>query len=364
MATQCTGTVTFRLPALNANRYAAQVGAPISSWGTRNGSGVNCGQTSGDLIGWHLGELSMTMPARVRTYTESGVVYDVFPTNIAGIGYVVGYRRYGAGSAAPSIPCDGAWRPLLAGPAPEASLPFMPREPCTVMGTRQNAMGGGVQTGGSTRMINFMYTVRVRFIRTGADLGSGSIDAASFGSVCYHEYLNENSLAQGRPPFNLAQGTCMGAPASTGGTVPAPVAPTCQITGGLNRTIRMDAASLGSYRGVGSTAVPTPFQIRMSCRNTTRLTYRFDGQTEYLPSVLRNLGASQPSGGAAAQGIGVQLLDAANNPVNIGTTYPVTGNVNMPLTLGFILRYMFIAEARQLRAGDVTVRTTITVNYE
>lgn len=367
MATQCTGTVTFRLPALNANPYASAVGRPVSPWGTHNGSGVNCGQTGADLNGWHIGELSMTLPARVQTYTESGVVYDVFPTNLAGIGFVVGYRRYGAGSSSPTIPCDAVWRPLLAGPAPQATLPVRAREPCTVMGSRQNVMAGGTQSGGNARMINFTYTARVRFIRTGAVLESGSIDPVTFGSVCYHEYLNENSLAQGRTPFNLIQGSCLGAPGSIGGTVPAPAAPTCQIVGGLDRTIRMDAAWFGFYRGVGSTAVPTPFEIGISCRNTTRLTYRFEGQTDYLPSVLRNLGDSRPpdqGGGVAAQGIGVQLVDTASNPVNIGTTYAVTGNINAPLTLRFILRYMFIADARQMRAGDVTVRTTITVSYE
>ena len=366
-ATQCTGSVTFRLPALNVSPYASEIGTPVSAWGTRSGSGVNCSETNTDLRGGHIGELSLALPSRVGTYTEGGVAYDVFPTNIAGIGFVIGYQRRGGASATASGHCGGAWMPMLAGPAPQASMPVMTGEPCAVMRGRQNLLAAGKQRGGSFQMINFSYTVRVRFIRTAARIGSGSINTGGFGTVCYREYLHMDSYGQGRPPFNRTQGHCSGTPFSDTGTVPVPAAPTCQFTNGLNRTITMATAWRNAYQGVGSTTTPTPFRLDVSCRHATRLTYRFDGQTVYLPSVLRNLGVSLPANqslGVAAQGIGVQLMDAANNPVNMGTVYPVLGNINTPLTLHFALRYMFIAGPRQLRAGDVTVRATINVAYE
>ncbi len=368
MATRCMGVPAFPMPALNANLHAASIGTPISPWGTGNGAGVSCEERIPDYRGGHLGELYLDMPARVSTYTEDGVTHDVFPTNINGIGFVLGYQQRGAAGFNASGFCSQTWQATRAGAAPQAGVPLRINDPCSVINGRANVLSGGLGRGGAGALIHFSYSTRVRFIRTGSQIGAGSISAASLGHSCYREYTNDHDSSP-NPPFTLVQGHCNGASGSTGGAVTVPAAPTCTFTDGLNRNIRMNLATFNEYKGRGSTSVPTPLAFNVSCQNTTRLSYSFTGETESsLPSVLRNLGKNpnpSDSVGKAAQGIGVQLLNADSQPVNMGTTTAVTGNVNTPRPLRFTLRYYFLASKKQdLRAGDVTARVTINVNYE
>jgi type 1 fimbria pilin len=352
-ATMCTGLTTVTAPALDANLHAASVGAPVSAWSTKQGGGVVCGETASDRRGGHVGELYLSMDARVSTYAESGVTYDVFPTNVAGIGYVIGIQQ--RGSAGPNVTgtCSGTTYAALVGPAPAAPLPVYTNDPCTVIRGRANVVAGGSQVGGTGKNITFSYTLSLRFIKTASEIGSGAI-APDFGTSCYREYVSGSSSAN--PPFSATQGHCNGPVGTTGGGgVVVPAAATCAFPSGLDRNVPLPATPVASFSGVGSTAGAQNFSIDVNCDNTSRLQYGFRGTTEGLPSVLK------PAAGSTATGVGVQLLDAAGTPLAIGSDYDVSGDINAPVKLMFSARYYQTSST--VTPGPLTAVTSLTVTY-
>jgi type 1 fimbria pilin len=352
-ATLCTGLTTVNPPPLDANLYTAPVGSPVSAWGMRQGSGVSCGESLSDLRGGHVGELYLSMDARVSTYTESSVTYDVFPTNVTGIGYVIGFQQRGSAGPNASGTCSGTTYSAKAGPGPAAPLPVTTNDPCTVIRGRANALSGGSQVGGSSQNINFSYTLNLRFIKTASVIGSGAV-TPDFGTSCYREYVNGTTSAN--PPFNSIQGHCNGPIGSGGGEIIVPAAATCTFPSGLDRNVPLPATPVSSLSGVGSTAAAQNFSIDVSCDNTTQLQYTFRGTTDGIPSVLKL------AAGSTAAGVGVQLLNAAGTPVTIGTPYDVTGDVNAPVKLVFSVRYY--QTLTTITPGALSAVTSLTVTYQ
>jgi type 1 fimbria pilin len=353
-ATMCTGLVTATPPQLNADLYIAPVGAPVSAWGIRQGSGVLCGESSADRRGGHVGELYLSMDGRVSTYIESGVTYDVFPTNVDGLGYVIGFQQRGAAGPNATGTCSGTTYAAKAGAGPAAPLPVTTNDPCTVIRGRTNALAGGSQVGGTGKNIDFSYTLSLRFIKTATAIGSGAI-TPDFGTSCYREYVSAGGSAN--PPFSSTQGHCNGPIGNGGGGgVLVPAAATCAFPTGLDRNVLLPAKPVSSLSGVGSTSAAQNFSIDVDCDNTTRLQYTFRGMTDGQPSVLKL------AAGSTATGVGVQLLDAAGAPVVIGSAYDATGNLNAPLKLMFSARYY--QTLPKVTPGSLTAVTSLTVTYQ
>lgn len=359
---RCNGVLSYSLPRLNANMHAAAVGAPISPWAVKNGGGVSCHTTVFGYRAAHLGELFLSMPGRVATYAEDGVTYDVFPTNVTGIGFVLGYQPRGERSRNPGNFCTQTWRSARGGEGPGAPT-LRTNSPCEAIGTRDNVVSMG-QAGGM-EYINFSYSMRVRFIRTGATLGSGSISTASLGRSCYREFSNRG--ADLRPPLPYTQiSGCTGASGSDSGPVVVPAAATCTIaTAHLNRSIPLLPTRVRDFNGKGTTTVPTPVAFRVTCQNAARLSYSFTGEMAdaAYPSVLNN----RALGVRSATGIGIQILDADNNnaPVALGASRQVTGTINTTRDLNFVLRYFSLEDQPIfMKPGVVEAQATINLTFQ
>ncbi|SDC00559.1 Pilin (type 1 fimbria component protein) [Cupriavidus sp. YR651] len=362
---RCTSNPSFALPSLNANMFSAAIGTPISPWAEKHAGGVQCRVTVLAFRDAHLGMLYLNMPGSVATYRERGVTYDVFPTNVSGIGYVLGYQQRGGNSAAASGFCSPAWRPARAG-QPEIREDIRVPEPCRVFGRDSNVLSGGREIGQT--YINFSYSVRVRFIRIAGSLGSGSIQASSLGSSCYREYGNRG------PQFSFNQEVytsfgrdgCFASGISDSGPVRVPAAPTCTLaTAHRNRTIAMQETRVRDFTRKGDTTVPTPVAFRFTCQNATRLSYSFTGELAdaTIPSVLRN----RALGVRAATGIGIQLVDADNGdtPVTLNASTQVTGSVNTTRDLNFKLRYFSLEDRPiDMKPGVVEAQATITLTFQ
>jgi type 1 fimbria pilin len=335
--------------------YTAPVGSPVSAWGRAQGSNVRCGQFGSDKQSGHIGELYLSMAARVNTYTESGVVYDVFPTNVAGIGYAIGFQQRGSRSTTASGVCSATTYAAQAGVAPAAALPVTTNEPCTAIQGRSNAVSAGSANGGSGSDINFSYTVNIRFIKTASAIGSGTI-ARTFGDTCYREYLSASFNPV--PPFTTIQASsrCFNQIYANGSGTVVPAGPTCAFPSGLDRNVPLPDAPVLSLASAGGTGVTRNFSIDIDCDKATRLQYTFQGTTDGIPSVLKL------AAGSTAAGVGVQLLDAAGNPISIGTVYEVSGDVNAPVNLVFGVRYYKISTF--VTPGTLSAVTSLTVTYQ
>ncbi|WP_431483244.1 fimbrial protein [Pseudomonas solani] len=143
--------------------------------------------------------------------------------------------------------------------------------------------------------------------------------------------------------------------------LPVPVVVTqrgCQV---LNPSIEvpLPTANQHHFDGVGSSARPFAFDIKLKCDPDIKVSYQLDGLTA-AASVLKNV-----IGPNMAQGIGVQLLkgDGAT-PLALGvkTHHLNTGTAGGPSMISLIARYYQLEPT--VRPGQVLTAATLTLFYE
>lgn len=299
------------------------IGQPISSgWG---GSMVSPNFITGDdtcLIktGIALLMYSAGGSTPVSTYTEEGVTYSVFATNVPSIGIIIGIKALSATNY-----------------TPVTSLTLFPPNPVPSRG-----MGIAVYT---------------KFIVIGR-LTSGVYHIAEQPLI--RVYAN-GSEANSPTDFSelIFKATTI--------TI---TAKTCQMSGGTTRNVPLLPVGKSQFSGVGTSAgAGYNFSLTTICNSGVKLYATMtDGTDPANTGNILTMGS-----GASASGVGVQIL-RNDTPISFGPDSSASGNTNQwyigtagsmdnePFTIPLKARY--IQTAPTMVAGSVKARATVTFSYQ
>ncbi|CAN7539630.1 fimbrial protein [Aquipseudomonas alcaligenes] len=136
---------------------------------------------------------------------------------------------------------------------------------------------------------------------------------------------------------------------------------TCRL-GRKNIDVPLRTSYINSFKGVGSTSRPLPFEIPLACDPEIRVSYTITGLYDELNrSVLKST-----AGPGLARGIGVQVLKGYGDlaPIQLGhkmffgTSGPVGGNHSIPLVA------CYYQTENAVSAGQVNILAFFNLVYE
>ncbi|CAK9890425.1 Fimbria adhesin protein [Pseudomonas fluorescens] len=141
--------------------------------------------------------------------------------------------------------------------------------------------------------------------------------------------------------------------------------PTCAVNSGSQNI----AVALGShpqyfFNQINKTTTPVPFNIHLNCSgggSGGRLSINYSLRDTHSANNTSNILGLAP--GSQASGIGIQVLKADNNPINLhqpqhaGTIYTGTPSFTLPL------RARFIQTSSNVRAGTAQGQASFTMSY-
>lgn len=357
----CSGSWQVNVPNIDSATLAATpVGGFITPWAPsalHSSSSAGC---KGTLAGLYREASAnfyyLTAPAKVSQIVDGGVTYDVFATNLSGIGYVMGFTN----SCAP-----GVYQALKEGAPPAPVAPITAPSPCGAAPSfnvvdlgyyNSLVLGGGV-------VQPIQLNLQVRFVKLSATPATGAL-TGNLASLCLYTYGNgQDAVAL---PFDNAIPNTVGCGASL--TVGASVLPiTCDFgANGLNRTVTLPTVSASALNGATQTAGATPFSLYINCTNAVKVTYTFFDQLDPLNgvAVLTNPPGVFNTPTSTAGGVKVRLTDRTlGAPVTIGADRTVP-NPGGPNTLPFIAEYYRGGAAGTVTPGSVNAVAQIIVNYQ
>jgi major type 1 subunit fimbrin (pilin) len=130
--------------------------------------------------------------------------------------------------------------------------------------------------------------------------------------------------------------------------------------------VLLDTVPVTAFAGVGSTAGAKPFNIAVnSCPpglNTVR--YQLDAASG-IAVVDASRGVLGLDGAASASGVGVQVRDASNNPVPLGSMRATSGyNSSAGGSFTIPLKAMYYQVASSIRGGSVASQAVLTMSYQ
>ncbi|WP_027801153.1 hypothetical protein, partial [Paraburkholderia dilworthii] len=268
----------MNVPAIDSADVAvAPVGGFITPWYASSIHSIASAGCKGTLYMYRQAMANffyLTGPAASgATVTDNGVTYDVYPTSVPGIGYVLGFASY----------CTpGVYQAMKPGAPPAPAAPIIgngnacasPQTPS--FNVVDQAYFTSISAGGNTLQPTNV-NLQVRFVKTAASPGTGAI-TGNLASMCVYSYGNSSNLPTEPDPSNPAGGpyyfgnynpnvvAC-----GTSLTVGASVLPiTCDFgVGGLNRNITLPTIASSALTGVGSTAAGAQFSLNVTCLNAT-----------------------------------------------------------------------------------------------
>lgn len=250
---------------------------------------------------------------------------SVYQTNIRGIG--IRLSRLGAGGSVGDVRYPH-------------SLPI------------SGGLGGTSYTLAGSRFV-------VEIIKTESSTGSGALTSGTYSSYRLSSNRN-NPMLDSR----------------ISGEAITIISPTCSILGQRNQTINLAAVPLSGFSGVGSTQGEVPFSLDMRCNGGSGISGTFaDVYVSFAGNAAPGTNASQgvlrneESGGNAASGIGIQMLDdrgSANTPIALGETLRLARlNANegdSSVVMQLLARYY--QTQPNARAGKVHAIATYNVTYQ
>ena len=261
------------------------------------------------------------------TYSDGTTTFPVYPTGVAGIGYVMGLR-------------DTNGTQWVAIRPPNAQTYPAP-------GTETYAM------------TTLGWWVRVLFVATGQlKTGSYSLPAKRLARV----WGANASKVQTSPNAYLVLDASTINVTATG----------CTLTSGQNMSVELPTVNVADFGGVGSSpAAGTSFDIGMRCQS---------GVAVYATMTDVNAPGSTgtvlvPGSASTSAGVGIRLFrNGLPTPVAFGPDSSVAGNVNQwfvggassagatNYTIPFVARYVQTAAA--VMPGEVQAAATITLSYQ
>ncbi|WP_196062568.1 MULTISPECIES: fimbrial protein [unclassified Serratia (in: enterobacteria)] len=317
-------SLTFPALVFDGGADGPTIGQPIGSgWGavttnpTLFSGGADCLITNGVTL---LMMGAETQPIPGITYTESGITYPVFPTNVPGIGIIIGIK---ATSAANYTPVN-----IL--------TIFFP-EPSPSRGMGVSLQAKLIVTG---RLTTGVYQIpRQDLVRV---YGSG--------------YLPETATGISVMSLNTTTVTI--------------TARTCQMTSATTQNVPLPRVTKNQFSGPGSlSAVGYNFTLSTLCDSGVKLYATMTDAND--PS---NTGNTLSLGtGSTASGVGVQIL-RNNQAIAFGPDSAASGNTNQWFigtagsggkeTINIPLEAKYVQTESNMVAGNIRSRATVTFSYQ
>ena len=262
------------------------------------------------------------------TYSDGTTTYPVYPTGVAGIGYVMGLRDNNATQWVAIKPPNAQTYPA----------------PGTGTGVQTSTLG---------------WWVRVLFVATG-QLKSGAYPLPS--KRLARVWGANSSKVQTSPNAYLV---------FDGSTINV-TAKGCDLTSTQDMAVELPAVNVAQFGSVGSSpAASASFDVSLSCQS---------GVAVYATMTDANAPGSRGTalalgGASTASGVGVRLFrNGLSTPLAFGPDSSAIGNVNQWLVGGgtsasattysipFIARYVQLASS--VSPGSVEAAATITLSYQ
>lgn len=317
-------SLTFPALEFDGGADGPTIGQPIGSgWGavTTNPTFFNGGADC--LISTGI-TLPMVTGAQLSgiTYTEGGLTYPIFGTNVPGIGIIIGIKATSAANYTPVT------RPITY---------FYPNS------TPSRGMG---------------ISLHAKLIVTGR-LTTGVYPIASQDLVRVY--------ANGPAGSNTATKDSILTLNATTVTIKAR---TCEMVGAASRSVPLLPVSKNLFSGVGTTAgAPADFSLTTRCGDGVKLYATMtDG------SDAGNTGNTlKPAEGTTASGVGVQIV-RDGLPISFGPDSSASGNINQwyigtansggSEVFTIPLKARYVQTETNMVAGAVKARATVTFSYQ
>jgi len=188
--------------------------------------------------------------------------------------------------------------------------------------------------------------IAVKFIKTGKTI-PGDYAAAKLQVAEFTLRRNGDGMVRARQTQEVATAS-----------ISVQHRPLCHVQ---SKTVLMGMAAIPAFEKVNSTGPDVDYSVEMLCEASAgRVGYYLE---EITPSIDRNLGIIGTTGEAV--GFGIQLLDAAGDPVSIGRAYPFgSSSADGLRSENFKARYIRTeADASKLEAGRIEARVRYRVDY-
>nr|WKF59876.1 Fimbria adhesin protein [Paraburkholderia busanensis] len=133
---------------------------------------------------------------------------------------------------------------------------------------------------------------------------------------------------------------------------------TCSVTAATAyQTVPLATISPAMLASAGAVAAKTPFSLTLNCDKGVNVAITFTSASgaSGIPSVLGSNGS--------ASGVGVQLLDASQKPITLGTALPLTSSTLGNDSFPFYAQYYRLSAAT-VKAGRVNATGIFTMSYQ
>ncbi|MEO6934931.1 MAG: fimbrial protein [Collimonas sp.] len=142
------------------------------------------------------------------------------------------------------------------------------------------------------------------------------------------------------------------------------ITPSCTVdAGSKNVVVNFGSVSIGSFKGIDTTAGNQPFNIKLNCQsgenaqNTILLSLSATQDPSNKAGVLQ-----LTQGTGVATGVGIQILDKNSKPVQFGTAATVGPSANIQYVVPLTARYYQTTGA--ITTGQANGAATFTVSYQ
>ena len=307
-------TITLQMPSTITVPRDAAIGAPLTGWvSSASTTWFNCTQSEGSGTGTGF---QATNGMASQMVTVDGALYRVFKTGMAGIGVILSSRHFDSGCG---------WTPFSA---------------VTVdwNATACNA-AGAVTNGGE---------LRAMLVKSAA-IESGVLSATMVARVALFTNVLNGPLVQ-HPSLGFTFLTT-----AVNVVSQACLTPDVSVFLGPHKT--------AIFTGLGSSSPAVSFDISLNgCpAGLSAIEYRIDAVTPILDPDYAVVGLDA---GSSATGVGVQLLDANDNPAILGVTRPFAGyNTATGGDFKIPLRARYRQTGSTVTPGSANTAVTFTVNY-
>ncbi|WP_196483921.1 fimbrial protein [Burkholderia territorii] len=254
-----------------------------------------------------------------QTYTEAGLTYEVFNTNLAGVGVIMAINSY----------VGTAWYPIK-----------------YAIGTTGWNFGGTYSRSGGFSNVVFGVSMNFAFVKTGPITPgmvtwSGPIANVAISERPVSTVSNQlNVFAVGNPTFNVASCT-------TPNNIP----------------VALGTHMSSEFTGVNSVSSSVGFNIALTnCpAGMSEVDYEIDAVTTVVNAANSVVALDSSS---TAGGVGVQLLDGSGNPVPLGNPIVFNGYNSASggsYTIPFRARYY--QTSAPVKPGLANTLMTFTMSY-
>lgn len=195
---------------------------------------------------------------------------------------------------------------------------------------------------------------RTEIYKISDQTGSGSLDAGQYSTAYF------DGSGQGAPYIT----------STLAANIITILTPTCSVDpGSAYQKVLLDKVPAGTFKGRGSTAAETPFNIKLNCVKGVGIVKMIelafigtnDGNTRPAEGVLKQTLTTS----TAAKNVGIQVINnhnSANTPIPLGGTIDVGLSKDGQYVLPFIARY-FQTTATKVTPGPVAATMTFMIQY-